>query len=652
MHRRTLRLRRRNHKGRRGGTGSVDASSIAPVRETRKWMEPLTTPANQKQRLASMLNVACADSDFCIEIGAYEQQIHRLFRDFTDFSMISYPDITLIGTPSKNGAVLRIPFVANSTDFITPYIAFTVMKFAQHEYSDNLGYEGWVGEKLINPVMHRIPHFVRTYGVYRVASPTQRPEFDMESYVRRLQSRSATRSDFSSYDRIPTDKLVAPNVCTNPATIALMIQHFPNFLPISSLITGTLRDKVMLSARWQYLNIYGALFQVYFSLHLMQDHFTHYDLHAYNVGLYNPFRNPREYIEMHYHIPDPNGPGNEIELVFPCSYLAKIIDYGRAHVNLKGMNAAGGPQTTREYVDQVCAQSRCRDVCGDKKGFSVINGLSKYYLQLFINPTVRNRSADLLLLRSYQIYPAKGESNRSQFPRTSTVDIEFSNANKDNYSTPERSEVGYPFPSPASSPSPASNAKRTIYNVGDAFRFLLDMMLGTPTAPKIPAHETNNRTLQDDMRDEYSNNYVKRGVMHVYGDGRNYTFEVLDPMIGTSQMKTVREPVKSSPNLSVFSPPQRAQPRPAPLQPSQSRPIPVPVSTGRPPRHPPAPTAFLQNTNMYMSAPSPSNATLTYNDQARAQHNHESFNEDVNKSDSEHENSHTDEEETMFDMEV
>jgi hypothetical protein len=52
--------------------------------------------------------------------------------------------------------------------------------------------------------------------------------------------------------------------------------------------------------------------------------FTHYDLHANNVLVYEPVNG--SYIEYHYHI------GSE-EIIFKSRYIAKIIDYGRCYFN-------------------------------------------------------------------------------------------------------------------------------------------------------------------------------------------------------------------------------------------------------------------------------------------------------------------------------
>ena len=66
------------------------------------------------------------------------------------------------------------------------------------------------------------------------------------------------------------------------------------------------------------------MFQIYYPLHLMGSTYTHYDLHTGNVMLSRPF--PDGCILFEYTMP------NGEVIAFKCSYLAKMIDYGRNYV--------------------------------------------------------------------------------------------------------------------------------------------------------------------------------------------------------------------------------------------------------------------------------------------------------------------------------
>lgn len=532
------RTRTKHWRLRRGGM--IDTTPITPVApERRQHMELFTSPEKRTQRLASLLNVACADSDFCIEIGAYEDEINQLFNNFTNFSMVDMKNITRIGERSTNGAVLRVPFAAHTTttDAHHPYIAYTVMKFAQQEMSDNLGYEGWVGEQLINTVCSRIPHFVRTYGVYRITnSPVS-----MQNHFQTLSNGKANTSIFSSYVRVPPDKLIAPNVCKNPMRLVLMLQHFKHFYPLHSLLTNQIGSGF--SSHWVRANINSALFQVYYTLNCLKDRFTHYDLNTFNVALYCPFGDPLHFIEMHYHVKDPLGSGTEIELVFPTSYLVKIIDYGRAYANLLSTPSvvkrptttrtvsSAPPTNTAEYVKQICAEKSCLYSCGDVKGFYVINGqnATAQSKMRYVNPTLRNRSADLRLLHIVGC-------NFHHLPHD--VQIEFDKQGI--YATPENMQVGYVFPATKHQPV-------TLYNVMDAYHMYLDIVMGNPNAPRpynLAQSSGGTQTLRDEYMELYygsGSKFKKRGIMHVYESGdRNYTFEVLDEVTGHISMHATR----------------------------------------------------------------------------------------------------------------
>jgi hypothetical protein len=141
-------------------------------------------------------------------------------------------------------------------------------------------------------------------------------------------------------------------------------------------------------------DLLNVLYQVYMPLSIMCNNFTHYDLHANNVLLYEPVKG--KYIEYHYHIT--NADGSQTEVTFKCKYIAKIIDYGRCY-----FNDVSNPEFTgnsQRIYNEVCAQRNCSN-CGKKVGFAYLERQPTEQLlkiHSFISSQMPNVSHDLRLL--------------------------------------------------------------------------------------------------------------------------------------------------------------------------------------------------------------------------------------------------------------
>ena len=124
-----------------------------------------------------------------------------------------------------------------------------------------------------------------------------------------------------------------------------------------------------------------VLFQIYYSLYHLKDDFTHYDLHASNVLIYEPI--PGSYIQYNYH--------HHGEIIsFNSRYIVKIIDYGRCYFN-------NGIIDSNDIYELVCSITPECDNCGHDVGFKYLQHPSKVNSS-FINSSISNQSHDLRLL--------------------------------------------------------------------------------------------------------------------------------------------------------------------------------------------------------------------------------------------------------------
>jgi hypothetical protein len=124
-----------------------------------------------------------------------------------------------------------------------------------------------------------------------------------------------------------------------------------------------------------------VFFVLYQALALLSKTFTHYDLHEYNVLLYEPF--PGKHIQYHYH----NVDGSIITFKMP--YLPKIIDYGRSYFDNGNLNSY-------KIYESVCSTNECEPHCGHNYGLQWLNP-DPY---LTISSSQKNESHDLRLINS------------------------------------------------------------------------------------------------------------------------------------------------------------------------------------------------------------------------------------------------------------
>jgi hypothetical protein len=188
------------------------------------------------------------------------------------------------------------------------YVANAILKCSVRAKADNLVYEGLVG-MFLNKFSKRIPTFLKTYGIYEYADKTFYEEMLTNKTV---DEKELTNDKLKKLDL--TNEINFRNACDNSQYLAVLIQYLKG--------VTSLRNNFKSDEKFRNYDLTGVLFQVYYTLSVLQDDFTHYDLHAENVLLYEPVKG--SFIEYHYHLYDGI-------VSFKSSYIAKIIDYGRSY---------------------------------------------------------------------------------------------------------------------------------------------------------------------------------------------------------------------------------------------------------------------------------------------------------------------------------
>jgi hypothetical protein len=486
MKQRKTRKQRKTKKQRKIRGGDLDAN-------IKKTLGPLIE--NRKNNQGQMLNIACKNPDNCLALGAYGPIIKQYFDNFRNLSLVNNKNIKRIGKPSVNGFILEVPFTKNSSGQLSQtspqlsrknnFTAYTALKCAVLEDSDNLFYEYYVGKFFINSYLNIFPCFVETYDCYRFINEnswsklkdlTNTNNINLADMIDRKNVSEEPRND--PYDN--EDSAWFKMSCVENKNICTLIQHFDNFRSVS--------DEYRQNYKNIQYEIFNILYQVYFPLTILKDKYTHYDLHANNVFLYKPYEG-KKYIQMRYHLLS----GRIIE--FPSEYIVKIIDYGRNYFD-------NGMTNTKKIIkDYICGNDLCDPECGAKVGYNVIQGneYNPNTVYHWIFPNNKNISHDLIFavnfyeyLIQYNIFDAfvYGNTEISNNSPSSSYSQFFQSG------TPEK----------------LGGDSRNIYNIVNLRDSLEAFMDGW-----------NGQI----MNQKYNIIWKKKAIMDIYEDQRPYTFEVL-----------------------------------------------------------------------------------------------------------------------------
>jgi len=422
---------------------------------------------NLIKRSSIFLKRVCSNSGQCVSFGKYTTEITAYFKGFTGFEYALTP-ISAIGGLSANGFIKEIKYERNG------YNAYAILKSSRTPDADNLVYEYIVGNKFINRILKKFPCFIETYGFYFY-------DFD-SSWKRMLINRPLNKAVLNGLELQRT--IDYNKACSDSKLAALLIQHIKDARPLKTVLST--------GARYSDFTIYEllyVLFIIYQALAALSTVFTHYDLHSDNILLFEP--HPGKYIEYHYYLRN----GTTIE--FKCSYVPKMIDYGRSFFD-------NGNVSSKTVYEKLCKARDCHS-CGYDNGFNWLD--SQTYLG--INSQQKNESHDLRLLvtisAKFKILESIGGVPR---PTKKTFNEVNKIVNKVIYGrsieNPDNKEYG------TKENLKEYSGSRKIYNITNAYEYLQRAIL----KPKVIAE--NNERFQDPIN--------KLGDFHIYEDGRDMEY--------------------------------------------------------------------------------------------------------------------------------
>lgn len=443
------------------------------------------------EKRSIFLGSICSDSGACIAFG---EETYRIRRHFKGYDPRYLYDAKIIGN-GRHGMVNELTYKRES------YVANSVLKMSKSNRSHNLLYEGMVGF-FLNNFVKTLPNFVETYAIYKLNTQ----KIDIEKPILWItkkwfenSTRVATKSDEVNDEIIKT-------ACENPSSIAILVQHLKGAQTLRTMLHHSI-------SFWNYELLY-VLFQVYFSLNMILDQFTHYDLHDENVMIFSPVKG--QYITYVYHFKT-----DYIE--FKSNYMVKIIDYGTGYFNTK---TKGKFTDSTAFKDILCKVHECNleknpeakktpedkkdpeakktpeakkkqtedkkkplPLCGNTKGFSWLNVYfndktddefqTKHLADVYLSSTRNNQSQDLRLLSIIQKLAQtiqKRQVTTSLSCLRQLPKVTFTSG----YGTAEIEESGL--------------GSNQINNVKDAFKVLSKLLLKIPNTKSVQTHLTDLQT--------------------------------------------------------------------------------------------------------------------------------------------------------------
>lgn len=441
-----------------------------PNKKERELIQKFMIKHRHKIRL-EYLKAICSDSGVCIAFGRESEKIKDFFNGFVNFDFIVKP-IKKIGEPSSNGFVHEIKYEREG------YKSYAVLKSAASFFSDNLVYEYIVGQ-FINKQNKLFPCFLETYGLYYYTDDRYWSGFKNAKSIDNVGA-------LNTILQLQTNPYDYARMCSQSKYACILIQHLKN--------VKTLGYRSEKSPTFLIHDLLFVLYQVYMPLSILNNTFTHYDLHTENVLLYEPIKG--KHIKYHYHI------DNQI-ISFNSPYLVKIIDYGRSFVSSTNSNL--GPNEIRT---ELCNEPKCTSLnvkttysCGFNFGFQFFNPSANPADDYYINTLIPNQSHDLRLLKilkeqinkkgQFRIIPETYES----LTQTKQLCDFISKVKYGKFGTKQELKSGLPS---------------KINNITDAELGLRNIIL--------------SKVIQDNNTLRY-NSVDKIGDIHVYSDGSPMKYE-------------------------------------------------------------------------------------------------------------------------------
>ena len=162
-------------------------------------------------------------------------------------------------------------------------------------------------------------------------------------------------------------------MCSDSKFAAILLQHIKGAKTL---------ERSMNDPHFVRNHLMNVLYQIYFPLSVLKDEFTHYDLHASNVLMYEPYVG--KHIRYHYHI-------DGQVITFDSPYVAKIIDYGKSFFNTETLKP-------KDIYEKLCVESQCSTLtttCGYSFGFPFDTRKPPSF---YADSLVPNQSHDLKLV--------------------------------------------------------------------------------------------------------------------------------------------------------------------------------------------------------------------------------------------------------------
>ena len=298
----------------------------------------------EKSGINGIKHLKCNNTNKCISFGPDKKRLNTFF-EFTTFKYLINPQ-KIIGNPSVNGFATLFNYKRDDFE------STAILKTSISKDSDNLFYEYIVGKVYINEQLKFFPCFVETYSVYindilylqneRKRTPLLKHILEINRLKNKLIKQGKNDNSDIRYNDILLsikDKIYnlsddikqkfknisnttlenttsITETCSNSDKLSILIDTVPSSISLYYYMENNITEPDFL---YTLINI---LFQIYSVLSVLQDEFTHYDLHTNNVLLYEVENNG--YITMNY------TPKDGKIISFDTKYIAKIIDYGRS----------------------------------------------------------------------------------------------------------------------------------------------------------------------------------------------------------------------------------------------------------------------------------------------------------------------------------
>ena len=324
------------------------------------------------------MNSICSDSGQCITFGLEINKIKTFFNNF-NFDYIDVDKIKRVGAVSANGFVTEIPYTREG------YTSYAILKSSRKADADNLYYEAFVGF-FINKKNLQYSCFLETYGIGRTSITVYNNLLNNMKITRNQMEKGLVLTKLNNYKNYLYSKIVNLS-CKYSTRFAVLVQHIKNAKSI-----GDHMDLYKTSRDFMTLHLVNYLFQIYCPLANLSNEFTHYDLHADNVLIYNPSNTEDKYVTMVYHYDK-----NDTDVVsFHTFGIAKIIDYGRCYFNDTSVSP---PVSSMDMYNVVSDANKTPDCApnGESYGYTWLDKEKVPGENLYISSQVRNKSHDLRL---------------------------------------------------------------------------------------------------------------------------------------------------------------------------------------------------------------------------------------------------------------